>query len=77
MRRAALLAKGPYIGVAELERTMNTSAANPPLTLHDEQTEQQRIEAALRATGGNKSKAPLLAVDRKTLYNKMKRYGMD
>ena len=78
MRRAALLAKGPYIGVAELERTMNTSAANPPLTLHDEQTEQQRIEAALRATGGNKSKAAqLLAVDRKTLYNKMKRYGMD
>lgn len=44
-----------------------------PTTLHDEETELQRIEAALKAAGGNKSKAAqLLAVDRKTLYNKMK-----
>ena len=46
-------------------------------TLHDEETELQRIEAALKAAGGNKSKAAqLLAVDRKTLYNKMKKYGI-
>lgn len=57
---------------------MAPSTPTEPLALHDELTEQQRIEAALRATGGNKSKAAqLLAVDRKTLYNKMKRYGMD
>ena len=48
-----------------------------PTTLHDEQTERQRIEAALNAAGGNKSKAAqMLAVDRKTLYNKMRKYGM-
>ena len=78
MRRATLLAKGKHIGLSDLERSMAPSTPTEPLALHDEQTEQKRIEAALRATGGNKSKAAqLLAVDRKTLYNKMKRYGMD
>ena len=78
MRRATLLAKGKHIGLSDLERSMAPSTPTEPLALHDEQTEQQRIEAALRATGGNKSKAAqLLAVDRKTLYNKMKRYGID
>lgn len=78
MRRATLLAKGKHIGLSDLERSMAPSTPIEPLALHDELTEQQRIEAALRATGGNKSKAAqLLAVDRKTLYNKMKRYGMD
>ena len=78
MRRATLLAKGKHIGLSDLERSMAPSTPTEPLALHDEQTEQQRIEAALRATGGNKSKAAqLLAVDRKTLYNKMKRYDMD
>ena len=75
MRRATLMAKGKHIGLSDLERSMAPSTPTEPLALHDEQTEQQRIEAALRATGGNKSKAAqLLAVDRKTLYNKMKRY---
>ncbi|MDD7144799.1 MAG: sigma-54 dependent transcriptional regulator [Hallella sp.] len=78
MRRATLLAKGKHIALSDLERSMAPSTPTEPLALHDELTEQQRIEAALRATGGNKSKAAqLLAVDRKTLYNKMKRYGMD
>ena len=78
MRRATLLAKGKHIGLSDLERSMAPSTPTEPLALHDELTEQQRIEAALRATGGNKSKAAqLLAVDRKTLYNKMKRYGID
>ena len=78
MRRSTLLAKGKHIGLSDLERSMAPSTPTEPLALHDELTEQQRIEAALRATGGNKSKAAqLLAVDRKTLYNKMKRYGID
>ncbi len=80
MKRATLLAKGKYIGTAELEHTMASAQSDHPLNmaLHDEQNEQQRIEAALQATNGNKSKAAqLLAIDRKTLYNKMRKYDMD
>ena len=77
MKRATLLASGRYIGVTELEQSMAHIQPQAPTTLHDEETELQRIEAALKAAGGNKSKAAqLLAVDRKTLYNKMKKYGI-
>ncbi len=77
VKRATLLAKGNHITATDLERTMNTAAKVEPLALHDRQTEQQRIETALRTTHGNKSKAAqLLGIDRKTLYNKMQRYGM-
>ena len=74
MKRATLLASGRYIGVTELEQSMAHIQPQAPTTLHDEETELQRIEAALKAAGGNKSKAAqLLAVDRKTLYNKMQK----
>ena len=77
VKRATLLASGRYIGVTELEQSMAHIQPQAPTTLHDEETELQRIEAALKAAGGNKSKAAqLLAVDRKTLYNKMKKYGI-
>ena len=79
MKRATILSKGKYIGIAELEKTMApVTVQSAGMTLHDEQTEQQSIAAALKATNGNKSKAALmLAIDRKTLYNKMKKYGME
>ena len=55
----------------------HTTTVTENLTLRDEQNEQQRIEAALKAANGNKSRAAvLLGVDRKTLYNKLKKYGM-
>lgn len=78
VKRATLLTKGKYITTTELEHTMaHATKASEPMLLHDEQTEQQRIEDALKATHGNKSKAAqLLGVDRKTLYNKMQKYGM-
>ena len=77
MKRATLLATSRYIGVTELEQSMAHIQPQAPTTLHDEETELQRIEAALKAAGGNKSKAAqLLAVDRKTLYNKIKKYGI-
>ena len=78
MKRATLLTKGDYIGISELDQSMShLQQPTESLALHDEQTEQQRIEAALKATHGNKSKAAqLLGVDRKTLYNKMKKYDL-
>lgn len=83
MKRATLLATGKCIGVKELEQSMVHTQIQPistmcaPSALHDEQTERERIEVALDVAGGNKSKAAqMLAIDRKTLYNKMKKYGM-
>lgn len=78
IKRATLLAKGEYIGISELDKAMTPEAHSETFSLRDADSEQQRIENALRATGGNKSKAAkLLEVDRKTLYNKLKKYGMD
>lgn len=77
MKRATLLAQGSYIGMEELEQSMTCIRPTEPIALHDEHTELQKIEQALKAANGNKSKAAmLLGVDRKTLYNKMKKYGM-
>ncbi|PYV17408.1 MAG: hypothetical protein DMG21_08435 [Acidobacteria bacterium] len=42
------------------------------------QAEEQAIQTALRTTGGNKSEAArLLRTDYKTLYLKIKQYGID
>lgn len=76
IKRATLLSRGKYIGVKELQLTMNP-VARPTLALHDEQTERERIEAALQSTNGNKTQAAqLLGVDRKTLYNKIQKYHL-
>ena len=77
MKRATLLATERYIGVTELKQSLAHIQPQAPTAIHDEETEMQRIEAALKAEGGNKSKdEQLVAVDRKTLYNKMKKYGI-
>ena len=78
MKRATLLTKDRYIGINELNQVMSpVESMNNNLALHNEQDEQASIAAALKATHGNKSKAAqLLGVDRKTLYNKMKKYEM-
>ena len=78
MKRATLLTKGSLIGINELNQVMAPAESVPNnMALHNEQDEQASIAAALQATHGNKSKAAqLLGVDRKTLYNKMKKYEM-
>ena len=78
VKRATLLTRGSYIGTEELSKAMTRPVRQEPTALHDEQTERQRIIDALRATGGNKTKtAQLLAIDRKTLYNKIQKYNIE
>lgn len=49
----------------------------PIAPLHDAGTEAEQIRHALQATNGNKSLAArMLGIDRKTLYNKLEKYGI-
>ena len=78
IRRATLLATGKFITPAELSDLPETGTSIAALPLRNEETEKQHILEALRQTGRNKSRAAqLLGIDRKTLYNKLKLYGID
>ena len=78
VKRSVLLCRGDKIGVEQLNMSMtNTSTKPKDLSLHNINEEKERILSALRSCGGNKSKAAiLLGVDRKTLYNKLQKYGI-
>lgn len=87
VRRATLMAKGNYITDTDLtlmpnpqtpsHKTVVPQQSAAPSTLHDADEERRRIAEALAATGGNKSRAAqLLGIDRKTIYNKIARYGL-
>lgn len=78
--RATLLAGGEYISLAELPAELLGAPVAEPVTvaLRDPIGEEQRIRRALASVGGNKSQAArLLGVDRKTLYNKLRLYGIE
>ena len=79
VRRATLLAQDKLITLnelSELKSPVAPSAAGMPL--RNEETEKQQIIEALKQTGYNKSRAAqLLGIDRKTLYNKLKLYGIE
>ena len=78
IRRATLLATGNFITInelADLQQSPTLPVAGMPL--RDEEAEKRHIIEALRQTGNNKSRAAqLLGIDRKTLYNKLKLYGI-
>ncbi|MDE6445526.1 MAG: sigma-54 dependent transcriptional regulator [Alistipes sp.] len=75
---ATLLAAGEYIAVRDLPEEIVRAEAPAAAPLRDRADEQERIRRALAAAGGNKSQAArLLGVDRKTLYNKLRQYGME
>lgn len=77
VKRAVLLTRGNKITTAELTQAMGQIRTDNVLQLHDEDTERQRIITALQQTNGNKAKAArLLGVDRKTIYNKIEKFGI-
>jgi two-component system response regulator HydG len=82
VKRATLLAKGSLIGKDELPHELLSASerkAEPASgSLRDENHERILIVNALKSTNNNKTKATvLLKIDRKTLYNKMKLYGLE
>ena len=83
VKRATLLAQGSLIRKADLGSDLNpnrTWSGHTPtevMPLHDKEDEKERILQALEAAGHNKAKAArLLGIDRKTLYNKIRLYGL-
>lgn len=80
IKRATLLAQNSFITPEELggELREASSSPHPSMALRNENTEKSQILEALKQTGNNKSRAAiLLGIDRKTLYNKLKVYGID
>ena len=79
IKRATLLAQNKFITIGELENELTDShPLSSNITLRNEEVEKEHILKALQQTGNNKSKAAqLLNIDRKTLYNKLKLYGLD
>ncbi len=87
INRLVLIAQGSYITPELLPINILNKATTPSSIPSSPQSkslslknfnEKERIEDALRATNFNKSKAAiLLDIDRKTLYNKIKTYGIE
>ncbi len=88
VERAVLFSRGPKVSMADLPQTFQRlspkSATGGPvgkvMTLQEavQRAEIDAIRAALAATDGRRSKAAaLLGVSRKTLWEKMKGYGLE
>ncbi|MCQ1546664.1 sigma-54-dependent transcriptional regulator [Bacteroides clarus] len=78
VRRATLLAQDKFITLNELSELQNQVTPSAGMPLRNEEAEKQQIIEALKQTGYNKSRAAqLLGIDRKTLYNKLKLYGIE
>jgi two-component system response regulator AtoC len=85
LERGAVVARTPVIqledlglpakGVVQAEQAAAAAAASPLQSLDD--VERKHICSVLASTGGNVSaSARILAIDRVTLYNKMRKYGV-
>jgi two-component system response regulator FlrC len=83
LERSAILVDGEEIGADDLNLLVEAPPAEAPVTSGSggggtmEDIERQAIERALAATGGNRRRAAtMLGIGLRTLYEKLKRYGL-
>jgi DNA-binding NtrC family response regulator len=78
LERGAVVATGPVIQLGDLGLPSKAEATPRPGTLASlEEVEKRHVAAVLAHTGGNVSQsARILGIDRVTLYNKMRKYGI-
>jgi DNA-binding NtrC family response regulator len=75
VERALVVCRGPEIRPADFSFQFQTEGASTGRTLED--VERVHIERVLRETDNNLSRAArILDIDRTTLYNKLRRYGL-
>jgi len=75
LERAVVCAAGPVLQVGDFGLPETVRAVAAPLTLED--VERQHITVILERCGGNVTQAArVLDIDRVTLYNKIKKYGL-
>lgn len=78
VKRATLLCQDTFISVEHIPAELSQAlVVNEDLSLRRSQNELDLIKEALAKCNNNKSEAArMLKVDRKTLYNKLKQYGL-
>jgi DNA-binding NtrC family response regulator len=78
LERGAVVATGPVIQVTDLGMPSRGDAPPKAGTMASlEEVEKRHVAAVLAHTGGNVSQsARILGIDRVTLYNKMRKYGI-
>ena len=78
IERAVIVCESGTIGAEDLSIPSYTAVADMNVNPSLEEMEKNYILRVLKETGGNQSKASqLLGIDRKTLYLKLKKYGIN
>jgi DNA-binding NtrC family response regulator len=77
IERAVILAERDTISPKELSLASDEAADCAPQPQTLEEMEKEHIQRVLKEADGNQSKASqVLGIDRKTLYHKLKKYGI-
>jgi DNA-binding NtrC family response regulator len=77
VERAMVVGKGPALEVRDLPLAAQNGAVDEPQARSLAALEKDHVARVLRDCGGNVTQAAkVLGIDRATLYNKLKRYGL-